>query len=85
EATEKVLKDISKRVSERFIVHLLAFLNWGAVDLRSRRTRSAGMASASSSLRSCGVFTSCYSGWSRRLPLQSTSICLPGRKFSSPI
>jgi len=43
------------------------------VDLRYRRKLSAGMASVSSTSKlACGVFSSCYSRWSRRLSLQST-------------
>jgi hypothetical protein len=42
------------------------------VDFRCSRTLSAGMASVSSTSKLvCGVFSSCYSRWSRRLPLQS--------------
>ncbi len=36
----------------------------------SRQTRSAGTASISSSLRSCGAFSSCCSRRNRHLPLQ---------------
>ena len=50
-----------------------SFLYLVEVDFRCKRTLSAGMTSASSSSKlSCGVFSSCYSRWSRRLPLQST-------------
>jgi len=45
---------------------------FSALDFRSRRNLSAGMASDSSTSKlACGVFSSCYSRWSRRLPLQS--------------
>ncbi len=39
--------------------------------LRFRRTLSAGLASVSSSLRSCGALSSGFARWSRRLPLHS--------------
>jgi len=51
------------------------FLYLVEIDFRCRRTLSAGMASASSTSKlAFGVFSSCYSRWSRRLSLQST-IC----------
>lgn len=68
----KTSKKCYEHYRKRFIISCSAFwLDTGAFP--SRRTLSAGTASASSSLRSFGVFGSCFSRRSRRLPLQSTS------------
>ncbi len=59
----------SMRTINSFSYSLFSF---EAVDFRSRQALSAGTASISSSLRSCGAFSSRCSRWSRCLPLQST-------------